>query len=131
MNYSTASYSSPKGDKNDCSVRAFARAAGISYDAAHKRFADHGRKRGCATQLITTALVLREAFPDARGVNMKDLPMSIAEFVDRLPRDGAYIVHTNRHAFAIVDGIVHDWDAHPHRIVKWYCKIPLVIKEHK
>jgi len=89
----------------DCTVRALTTVSGAPYATVHSIFAAHGRR-------------------NRRGVVLKDVLQSIAHdlgltarvvrrsgSVERLLRDfpaGRLVVNTRGHAFAVIDGVIHD-----------------------
>lgn len=94
---------------NDCSIRAYSIAACVSYDHAHALFTKHGRTPKKRTSIDTTISVLRKTFPNAIHLFPQ---MSLSCFM-KLHPIGHYLLHTSSHAFALCDGIVHDWSYHP------------------
>ncbi len=106
MRKDTTAYSVPSGDKADCSVRALMGATGMPYQLAQAIFAAHGRKFGKGTQKDVTAKVHAQ-------LGLVKIPadgMTIEAFCVLFPK-GRFVVHKSRHAFAVVDGIVHDWQS--------------------
>lgn len=103
-------------EHNDCVVRAFATAACVSYEAAHELFKRHGRKDRHKTYPLTTKAVMAEAFPGLEP-RLHPCGTTLARFVEE-NHTGHYIVHVSGHALAVVDGVVHDWNERPRRIVK-------------
>lgn len=95
-------------ERNDCAVRALAIAMGITYGEAHDAHAKRGRQFGKGTRWSCSILV-------ARDMGLVQLPISpcarptLAQFV-RVNRKGRFWVCRSGHAFAIVDGVVHDWE---------------------
>ena len=94
-----------KGEKNDCCVRAFTVATNKPYDEIHSLHAKHGRKFRKGTYMITTHKVLGELGFEEVKIEKK---MTVGQFVSLYPK-GTYYCHKAGHAFAIVDGVVHDW----------------------
>ena len=109
MRRDTTAYSAvrPAWDKNDCSVRALACATKVSYIVASMTFSAQGRsvKKGTPTELSTK---LHEEILGMRRIEMAE-GMRLEEFV-RYARAGSFIIHKARHAFAVVDGVIHDWE---------------------
>lgn len=97
----------PKWDTSDCCVRALAVACGVSYEAASVAFSAGGRQVGKGTPMDVAAKVYEKWLGMARleGVD----GMALADFA-ALAQRGRYVVHKARHAFAVVEGTVHDWD---------------------
>lgn len=113
------------GETNDCAVRSLAVAAGITYGEAYNALANVGRqpRRGVPMRLIVRAL---------RNLQISHVVRPVGKLVRRLRRGsytqfvvrvqyptlkqvleqyptGSHAVATREHAFAIVDGVVHDW----------------------
>lgn len=103
-------YAQERGEKKDCSVRAFSVAACVSYSTAQEIFAKHGRKPNKGTLEYITERVIAEQFPDATLIENPRL--TLPKFV-KAHNKGHFIVHVNRHALAITDGIIHDWRPRP------------------
>lgn len=107
----STSYSAPTGERNDCSVRALSVAARISYERAYGLYAKVGREpnKGTYTR-ITMALAERCGFTNVR-LHPPHSPFkpTLAQFIRLYPK-GSYLVHRSGHAFALVDGVVHDWE---------------------
>ena len=97
----------PAWDKNDCSIRALATATGCGYAQASMIFTAAGRT---LRQGTTTALS-QEVYEKWLGMIplMHVEGMSLGEFA-RLAHTGNFIVHKFMHAFAVIDGVVHDWE---------------------
>jgi hypothetical protein len=102
------------GERKDCSVRALAVATGMGYAKAHAHFEREGRRFGRGTSFCTTATV-----HDSLGLKLVPLagnailPMpryrpTLAQFLRKHPR-GRFVLHRSGHAFAVIDGVVHDW----------------------
>jgi hypothetical protein len=91
-------------ENKDCSVRAHAVAACVSYAEAHALYAKHGRAARCPTSYSTTYAAMREV----ASMELGSPRCTIAAFVKARPV-GHYVVHVSAHALAIVDGVVHDW----------------------
>jgi hypothetical protein len=102
-----------EGETNDCHVRALALVLGISYQESHKLHEELGRKPGTPTTYgICNELVKRFGMKRIdiwrKGESFKARYPTVKQFVWDHPK-GKYLVHRNGHAFAIIDGIVHDW----------------------
>lgn len=121
-----------KGETNDCVVRAFASAFGVSYDFAHGYVADEfGRQPrkgtyGTATKLVKMADELfrvngKRVYPvgkrysstmfgslaydvKVKGVTVRR-NMTVGTFVKKNPK-GTFFVIVTGHAFTIKDGVV-------------------------
>ncbi len=98
--------SKPAYDKNDCSVRALAVALGVSYYAASAVFSAAGRGLTKGTSFETSAKVYEEWLGMVRIKEPEG--WAIAEFI-RLAPKGAFVLHRRGHAFAVVEGVLHDW----------------------
>jgi hypothetical protein len=103
-------------ETNDCVVLAFTVAAQISYATAHQLCKKHGRIDGRGTYDHTVHKVAIElgATPidlingrNIIGLRRDDWP-TVQQFVLTHPA-GRYFIIRGGHAFAIVDGAVHDW----------------------
>jgi len=97
---------SPFVDESDCSIRALAVACGLSYAAASAVFASQGRAHGRGTDLLTTELV-HDRLLAMRRVRVME-GWRLANVARELPK-GRYVLHRRKHAFALVDGVIHDW----------------------
>lgn len=112
--YSAKTQSSEK-EHNDCHVRALAIAANISYDASLAIHKKHGRKDRAATYGTTASRVVQEM--GMRKLNIRRANEwgraaypTVKQFVWDHPK-GRFLVHRSGHAFAIIDGVVHDWQS--------------------
>ena len=109
MRRDTTAYSAvrPEWDKNDCSVRALACATGVHYIVASMTFTAQGRsvKKGTPTELSTK---LHEEVLGMRRIEMAE-GMRLEDFVG-FATTGSFIIHKAHHAFAVVDGVIHDWE---------------------
>jgi hypothetical protein len=124
------------GERADCSVRALAIAAAISYSEAHRAFTVAGRKRGEGTFIGHTAV----AHHFYRGQHEPALGPGLAAHQRRYPTlaawvlahpKGRWVVHVRQHAFAVVDGVVHDTaPAMRRRVIRaWRFDNPAVASE--
>lgn len=100
-------------EKLDCSVRALAVASDMPYADAHALFKQAGRKdkRGTPTQVsvrVHAGLGYEKLalYRDAPGI-IAVFP-TLAQFI-RTHRRGRFILHRRGHAFALINGVVHDW----------------------
>jgi hypothetical protein len=94
----------------DCSVRALAVASGKSYGECHALFACAGRAPNCGTSVAASRFIHEETLGYKKIDTWTDwmgFP-TLHVFVQSHPR-GRYILHTRDHAFALIDGVVHDW----------------------
>ncbi len=95
-------------DKDDCSVRALAVACGVPYAVASVALSVTGRRVKQGTDLETTIRLHEEFLGMVRVRSAKG--MDLETFCLVAPK-GAYVVHKKGHAFAVIDGIVHDWES--------------------
>lgn len=98
-------------EARDCVVRAYSSLLGgtvETYDKAHAVLASYGRKDGHRTHGLATmapaiglslSLVLLPELAGLRG--------TVANFIETHPA-GSYLVRINGHAFAVIDGGIHD-----------------------
>lgn len=100
-----------RDEKRDCAVRALRIAANVSYESAHKTLASFGRMRKHGTYIGTMAMAaarfnLLKVHQPASGSGVENA--TVAQFL-RAHRSGRYVLYRNRHFFAIVNGVVHDY----------------------
>jgi len=97
----------PAWDKADCSVRALAVATGVPYKVASAVFSARGRKlkAGTPTPLSDELYV---SILGMRRVEMAE-GLRLEAFLE-VAKTGRFVVHKIGHAFAIVEGVVHDWE---------------------
>jgi hypothetical protein len=100
-------------EEADCTVRAFAVWAGVSYAEAHAIMREAGRKDRCGLAHDALGTLLRQYGKPCR-IGVKNVTLS--QFVQRHPK-GRYYVAVYGHALAVIDGIVHDWHPGNRRIV--------------
>jgi len=98
----------PSWDKKDCSVRALAVATGVDYTVASATFCAQGRvaKNGTSIQLSVNL------YENVLGMKRVDWAegMKLGDFL-RIAPTGSFVVHKLGHAFAVVEGIVCDWES--------------------
>jgi hypothetical protein len=92
-------------ERRDCTVRALTNVSGASYAEVHAVFAAHGRKnrRGIALRKVLQSV--------ARDLGLTAQVVRRSGSVERLLRDfpaGRLVINTRGHAFAVIDGVVHD-----------------------
>jgi len=94
-------------DTKDCAVRALAVATGVPYTVASVTFSAQGRriKRGTDQE---TSTKLYETVLGMRRVELAE-GLRLGAFLE-VARTGSFIVHKKGHAFAVVEGVVHDWE---------------------
>lgn len=93
-------------DQNDCTIRALAASAGIPYAYAHKIGREAGRKN---KKGFHPEILLKYAKKEY-GITYKKKrykSVTIQRFIKENPL-GRYYVATNTHAFAIINGTIHD-----------------------
>lgn len=111
--------SSHPQERRDCTVRALAIAARLSYDTAHAILASCGRKtkRGPKSSRYNTFMARR----NGRALKRSG---SVGKFAELHP-NGRFIIHVRGHAFALVDGVAYDtMEVSPQRHVKRAWMIP-------
>jgi hypothetical protein len=92
-------------ETKDCTVRALVNATGRPYTEVHAVFAEHGRKnrRGFRFHQCIHSIAAD------LGISVKLVRRSgSVEKLIRLFPQGKVIVHVRRHAFTIIDGVIHD-----------------------
>lgn len=109
-------------ERNDCGVRALAIAANVPYAEAHRALELCGRKPNHGTyshqaerafELLTLRSMERVDVHALRTEAAKGRYYcwpTITQFLKAHPK-GRYFVCSQRHAFAVVDGVVHDWSS--------------------
>jgi len=113
------------GEKNDCSVKAVALAAGVSYEEAHAALAEEGRKngKGAYTQGILRAVercgkkhqripldMIIQLYPKGHRDVLKSVTTHHpARFPDAWQDGNTYVMFTKRHVCTIINGVNHDW----------------------
>ena len=119
---SYASLGDGLNEHNDCVVRAFSLAGNLPYTQVHAVLAKHGRKHRGRTKYRVSTAARKELFPDDPFYStVMDVPTT-ARFVKAHPV-GRYICFTRTHAFALIEGVVHDWKSSPKARVKMYCQV--------
>jgi len=105
--HSDAGRSSSKRPKqrNDCTVRAYAIAAGLDYDTAYDELKDAGRGASRRFDWRSFATNKFEWIPFQAVKGLKRTCVATAH--DRTG-DGAWILRTAKHVVAMVDGVVYD-----------------------
>lgn len=103
----------PKGsfEKRDCTVRAISIAASLPYDTAHNlmvaagrqfqkpSFADLGLDMGKKLGLLD--------FEQVYDFTLSGKKLTLGKILKMFP-SGRYVLHIANHAFAVIDGVVHD-----------------------
>jgi hypothetical protein len=97
----------PAWDKADCSVRALAVATGVPYAVASAVFSARGRKLKAGTPVILSD----ELYTSILGMRRVEMAEGIRlEAFLEVAKTGRFVVHKIGHAFAVVEGVVHDWE---------------------
>lgn len=97
----------PAWDKSDCSVRALAVATGVPYAVASAVFSAQGRKLKSGTPVTLSD----NLFVNILGMKRVEMAEGIRlEAFLEVAKTGRFTVHKTGHAFAVVDGVVHDWE---------------------
>lgn len=93
--------------KLDCTVRAYAVAASISYDEAYELLASAGRQSGKRFRMQAFfeqhKPFAKLSFPAVKGQPR----MNVSKFCETYPQ-GTYVIKTAKHVMAVVDGVLHD-----------------------
>ena len=116
--WTRTNYAADRGERNDCSVRAFSIAACVSYEEAYRLFAEQGREPRRGTLDVVTRAVITNNVPTSRELSQAELKsvkeprLTIPKFAQKYNK-GHFIVHSRNHALAIVDGVIHDWKLRP------------------
>lgn len=97
----------PEWDRSDCSVRALAVATGATYEQASAVFSAAGRsvKRGTSQE---TSQKLYESWLKMERIREPE-GWTLDMFLLMFPK-GSYVLHRRGHAFAVIDGVLHDWE---------------------
>ncbi len=105
-------YAKQLNEYNHCTVIATAIAARMSYKEAHTLLSTAGRVNGRSFNMLKALTAIQQqGFKCERVKELKQKTGSRytqKSIGDKLKR-GYYIVRTNEHAFAMVNGIVEDW----------------------
>jgi hypothetical protein len=101
-------YSSLKGNRNDCVVRALSIAANRPYEECDELFVKFGRKRNHRTDHNISKLVHAHLNSEVVSDHLKGQWPTLTQFIKANPK-GRFVLTRNGHAFALVDGVVHDW----------------------
>ncbi len=90
-------------ETNDCVVRAWAIAAQIPYAEAHAAFKAAGRRDRRGTKLHVSEAVMGDLRCYPRGSRV-----TVAKWLRANP-SGHFVVFVRGHAFAVIDGVCHDY----------------------
>lgn len=93
-------------EKNDCVVRAYAITTGLDYKEAYRLLEIWGRKQNTGVMLIQFIASERNFFPHT-FTDCKKKTLTVGRFVKE-NTTGKFIIAIKGHAFALIDGIVHD-----------------------
>lgn len=105
-------------DRGFCTVAALAMTLDWSFGKAHRWMAKAGRKNGRGMYIGAWRPAI-EAAAESVGKRFYEgdwhelangKTMTLSRFCKENPR-GTFYVQVNRHAVAIVDGVMHDWTA--------------------
>jgi hypothetical protein len=109
MKKDSTSYGQPRpfADKADCSIRALMSATGTSYEIASMTFSAGGRRMKKGTDVAVSIRVHEEVLGMKRVTMAEGLRL---EAFLEVAKTGRFIVHKHGHAFAVVNGVVLDWD---------------------
>jgi len=126
------------GETNDCSVKAIALAAGVSYNVARDEMAKQGRKprAGARTHQITSALKALgkqaatvhpanfiKQYPGAHK-NLRNVTTHHPQRFNKVWADGkTYLLYTPTHVLAVVNGVNHDWTVGRAKRVTYICEV--------
>lgn len=95
----------PRRTRGDCTVRALASVAGISYDLAETIATAAGRKAGCGFKSAKLIEAAKKSGLTFRKVRMAQ--RTLAKFLREHPT-GTFYVRKAGHAFGVKDGVVSD-----------------------
>lgn len=99
------SLSKRPGQNNDCVIRALAVVMEREYDEIYDEMKELGRKAQQGTLNRTwTSWLLAEG---AVRVEWEEEPLTVKQFLQEYEA-GRFICHIPGHAFAVVDGVIHD-----------------------
>ena len=92
-------------ENNDCVVRASSLATGKTYAEMHAAYKAAGRKdrRGTPVRLISKVLDYKLAVSPLTRRSARTLASFLAEH-----KTGRWVMCNARHAWAVIDGVVHD-----------------------
>ena len=97
-------------ERHDCTVRAVALIAAISYKEAHAILKKAGRKNGHTFKFISWVAgygPIADRLKVFYTASAHNTHLTINQFVKTNPK-GRYIVRTKGHVFAVIDGMIHD-----------------------
>lgn len=94
-------------ESNDCSVRAVSVASGLPYYKVHAAFTEAGRKagKGVTVRMMIAALEKLGIMKQQEGYPYQRPTLSSWLLINPT---GSWVIVKRDHAFAILDGVVHD-----------------------
>ena len=113
------------GERRDCTVKAWAVVAGITYTEAHCDLAAVGRKRGRGVHmqsLLTRLCDMQDKrFTDVTDEWKRKGARTMLTVGRVLPKRGAFLVFCRGHVAAFRGGELHDWTkGRRHRVIAIY-----------
>ena len=93
------------GESRDCVVRASTIATGLPYQEMHSRYKAAGRrdKKGTAIFMIDQVLPHKRAIT----AGYRHLAWTLSKFIS-IHSTGKWVLCNRNHAWAVIDGVVHD-----------------------
>jgi len=102
-------YNDIPDEKNDCTVRAYAKATGIEYLVAHTELKAAGRRHGQGFRVWD--------FYEKKGFLWYPKPhRRVENFILNTARNKNWIILIRRHVFAVCDGVIYD--TYPKAVLK-------------
>lgn len=113
-------------ETGDCTVRAWCNVFDAPYRNAHAWLKKYGRRdrHGMSRTNIERAFDACKRVKVVNGPYTRKDRISVSAFCKKHPV-GRYYVLVAGHAFAIKDGVVHDWKHGPRRLINWAARIYL------
>lgn len=113
-------------ETNDCTVKAWFNVFNAPYHLCHKYLKGYGRvhRRGMTLDQIKRALNGCKKTKVVYGPYSDKNRITVTQFCKKHPV-GRYYVTSRGHAFAIIDGVVHDWHHGPRRQIKFAARVYL------
>lgn len=114
-----------QNDYRNCTVDAVSKAMDVSLEEAYRVMADNGRRHNCGAQMSIVGDAVRQLGGRVIDKYKRKLHIeckhgtlttrNVAEWFST----GRYIMCTNDHAFACINGTIEDWSAHrKSRVIK-------------
>lgn len=120
--YNDLKQSTRAADENkDCTVKAWAVVAGLSYEDAHNDLAEHGRKHGRPFHMrrsLDRLLRRRDLVGYDVTVYWRKQGVKTVTTATKLHNKGTYLVFTRGHVLAVKGGEIHDWTVGTKRQVR-------------